>query len=236
MNLKLITLFLVFSFCFSKNVHADSLLYIGDSQTAGFLGQMVFDKVSSVLKPEDIRVYGVSSSSPRHWAGSPNSKSGAWLCRQKGRINDQRGTKLRSRICNNTDQNLPIFTHINSLKPKYVVFQFLGNSVNFDKAFVQRKVTSLLRNLDNQKCLFITSPPHYFEREKSNKARVLTENYIAEAVGSRCLFSKGMTKENLEVFSKNRSFYARDKIHLTRAGATEFMSQIESSLDELLKQ
>jgi hypothetical protein len=226
-----------------------TILYIGDSQSAGFLGGLVFHELSNRFKEEHINVYGVGSSSPRHWADSIKGKSGKWLCdsKRRGRFNKNYQIDLKSRICN-VKGNESIYGSLNSKKPDYVVFQFLGNSMNQSNKSIDRNIKSLLGNLGNQECLFVTSPPFYHgdvnpnktnlskvEKKyisliEKNKHRLVTENRIINAVDGRCTIVRGMIGNDMIKFSHDRENYAGDAIHLSRKGAANFLKHFKNSL------
>ena len=205
------------------------VLFVGDSQTAGSLGELVHDHLKNHLPAESFEVYGVGSSSPRHWGKERKSKDGQWLCKRTGRYNASYEIPLKRKLCSGTEDQ-SIFSHINRFRSNLVVFQFLGNSVGFSESQINKNINELLNSLGNQDCLFITSPPHYFELEEKNKVRHETENYFIKAIGSRCKVIRGMSEENLKVFQYQRNYYLNDKIHLSQAGAQAFFEQFKNSL------
>lgn len=206
-----------------------SVLYIGDSQSAGYLGHLVFKDLIKRYAEDEVKVFGVGSSSPRHWSSAPTEKNGKWLCQRKGRMNSNYQISLKNYICKGP-KNQPIYKTLLSQKPDVVIFQFLGNSVGFNNNYVKGKVKKLIDSLNHEKCLFLTSPPNYYEFTERNKKRASTEQAIVDAAGTRCQVYRGMQNGNLQGFAKNRDFYAGDKIHLTRKGAEAFFAQIQPYL------
>jgi lysophospholipase L1-like esterase len=226
----LLTCFLVFSIS-SCNIGSrspssrPSVLYIGDSQSASYLGGIIHKHLLKNFEERDIYLYGVGSSSPRHWSATRNEKGGKWLCSRKGRFNGSKGIPLNEKICRGEKENM-IYSYLNLKKPDYVIFQFLGNSMGFNGPYIKEKITKLL----NQDCLFITSPPYFHELKDKNLLRKQTENYFLAAIKDRCRLVSGMTDENLKGFAKDRDNYLGDKIHLSSKGADEFFKQIKPQL------
>jgi hypothetical protein len=206
-----------------------SVLYIGDSQSAGHLGRHIFDHLSKSFEDKDIQIYGVGSSSPRHWADPGMSKNGQWLCKRSGRFNTQFNIPLKDKICSE-NKEYSAFQYINRKKPDLVIFQFLGNSMGFNGNYIKKKVKRLLEEIDGQDCIFITSPPYYKELTEKNKLRVETERHFKNAVGERCQFIQGMSEENLSSFLLERDHYVGDKIHLSKQGARVFFEQLRPFL------
>ena len=206
-----------------------SVLYIGDSQSAGYLGGIIHQHLLKNFQERDIFLYGIGSSSPRHWSATKDEKSGKWLCSRKGRFNGSKGIPLNEKICRGEKENM-IYSYLNRNKTDYVIFQFLGNSMGFNGPFIKEKVTKLLNDLGNQDCLFITSPPYYHELKDKNILRKQTEEHFLAAIQDRCRVVKGMTDENLKGFANDRENYLGDKIHLSSKGADEFFKQIKPQL------
>ncbi|PIP94440.1 MAG: hypothetical protein COW00_16560 [Bdellovibrio sp. CG12_big_fil_rev_8_21_14_0_65_39_13] len=225
------TLFL-FSCSMAKRQTAsenNEVLFVGDSQTAGALGELVHEHLKNHLPVESFEVYGIGSSSPRHWGKARNSKDGQWLCNRKGRYNASYEIPLKKKLCKGPEDQ-SIFSYINRFNSNLVVFQFLGNSVGFSESQIKKNINELLSSLGNQDCLFITSPPHYIELEEKNKVRLETEKYFLNAIGSRCRVIRGMSEENLKFFQYQRDYYLNDKIHLSKIGAQVFFEQFKKSL------
>lgn len=88
--------------CFGKDV---KVLYLGDSQSAGYLGRIVFDHLTKTHKAQDVDVYGISSSSPRHLGAPQASKNGGWICSRKGRHNTKFETPLGEQLCSGDRKN-----------------------------------------------------------------------------------------------------------------------------------
>ncbi|MBK24637.1 MAG: hypothetical protein CME70_11635 [Halobacteriovorax sp.] len=203
-----------------------SVLYIGDSQSEGFLGGMVYKHLKESSKIEEVRLYGVGSSSPRHWGDERDSKNSKWLCKRNGRKNDSSRVPMKNEVCLSTNGD-SAFKYLNRKKPQLVIFQFLGNSMGFNENYISKKVGNLLGALsDEQQCLFITSPPYYKDLIEKNKLRVETQEYFLKAIGSRCKVLKGVTEESLATYAHDRENYLGDRIHLSKKGASEFFKMI----------
>ena len=230
--LIILILFVSFSCSTKERTPASSyksVLYIGDSQSAGHLGRYVFDHLSKTFDAKDIQVYGIGSSSPRHWGDPGNTKNGEWICKRTGRFNTEFEIPLKDKICSeNKDKSA--FHHVNKNKPDLVIFQFLGNSMGFSGSYIKEKVKQLLDEIQGQDCIFITSPPYYKDLEEKNKIRVETEKHFKDAIGERCQFVQGMSEENLATFLLERDHYVGDKIHLSKKGAGVFFEQIRPFL------
>ncbi len=204
----------------------NSILYIGDSQSEGYLGGMVFEHLDKISKVKKINLYGVGSSSPRHWGDKRSSKNSKWLCKRKGRKNSSSRVPMKGEICLSTNGE-SAFGYLNRDKPGLVIFQFLGNSMGFNQNYISEKVGNLLGALtDEQQCLFITSPPYYKDLVEKNKLRVETQEFFIGAIGSRCKVVKGVTKESLQTYAHDRDNYLGDRIHLSKKGASEFFKMI----------
>jgi hypothetical protein len=206
-----------------------SVLYIGDSQSAGHLGRFVFDHLSKSFEKKDIQVYGIGSSSPRHWGDPGTSKNGRWLCKRSGRFNSYFNIPLNEKLCSG-DENKSAFHHVNRKKPDLVIFQFLGNSMGFNGSYIKKRVKQLLDEIEGQDCIFITSPPYYKDLAEKNKLRIETEKHFKDAVGERCQFVQGMSEENLSTFLLESDHYVGDKIHLSKKGASVFFEQVRPFL------
>ncbi|MFT6068187.1 MAG: hypothetical protein ACJAT2_003763 [Bacteriovoracaceae bacterium] len=205
-----------------------SLLYIGDSQSEGFLGEMIYQHLSPSIK--DLNVFGFGSSSPRHWGDEQTTNNSKWLCKRKGRHNLKRSIPIKAFACKG-DKSSSAFENLNSAKPDLVVFQFLGNSMGFSEKYIHSKVTKLLEALDDkQECLFITSPPYFKDLVEKNKLRVETQDYFVSAVGNRCKIIKGVSEETLNGYAFERENYLGDRIHLSKKGAAAFFEMIRPSL------
>ena len=228
--LKLLSLFLLFSLT-SASVEAKSkkVLYIGDSQSAGYLGNIVYNELLKTYKADQVDVFGISSSSPRHWGDAKSSKNGTWLCGRKGRHNEKFPIPLKSKICNGKS-NQAAFDYLLSQKYDHVFIQFLGNSVAFKESYIKNKVSQLVSFLDKEKCVFITTPPHYYTLAENNQKRIKVESYFIEAINGRCKVVRGMTDKNLKTFAKVRNHYQPDKKHLSLKGAEEFFKQFKDLL------
>lgn len=205
------------------------ILFIGDSQTAGNLGKFSYEYLRTHFSESEIELYGIGSSSPRHWASTSVEKDGQWLCSQKGRINGKTNESMTEKACSGP-ANQSIYSHLNRKKSDYVIFQFLGNSMGFSQEHISEKINSLLNELGNQECLFITSPPFYYELEEKNKLRKTTEDYFIKAIGNRCKVFAGMSKENFEGFAVDKKNYLGDRIHLSEKGAETFFKQFKDLL------
>lgn len=228
----LLSLFVCFS-CSTQNripaANYKTVLYIGDSQSAGHLGRFAFNHFKEKFEEKNIHVYGISSSSPRHWGDPGTSKNGKWICERKGRYNNQFNIPLKEKVCSG-DKNHSAFHHINKVNPDLVVFQFLGNSMGFNGGYIKKKVEQLFVEIGNTDCVFITSPPYYHELKEKNKLRLETEKHFIDAIGSRCEIVKGMNEENMRTFLLDRDHYVGDRIHLSKKGASVFFEQIKPYL------
>ena len=232
MKTLLLTIFLLsFISCSHKErgpSSIQSLLYIGDSQSEGYLGGMVYKHLSPNIR--DLNVFGFGSSSPRHWWDEQTTNNSKWLCKRKGRHNLKGNIKIKGKACIG-DEKSSAFENLNKNKPDFVVFQFLGNSMGFNKDYIHSKVKKLLDALDEkQQCLFITSPPYYKDLVEKNKLRVETQEFFIEAIGSRCKMVKGVTEETLNGYAFDRENYLGYRIHLSKKGAAAFFEMIKSSL------
>ena len=125
--------------CFSKE---SSVLYIGDSQSAGHLGRNVYKHLNKTFEGNNIELFGISSSSPRHWGAIKTSKNGVWICDRVGRHNLSYEIPLFTNICIGEDDQ-SAFGYLNSFKPEYVIFQFLGNSAALDKNSIKKRCSAL---------------------------------------------------------------------------------------------
>ncbi|GAB4020492.1 MAG: hypothetical protein Fur0010_23080 [Bdellovibrio sp.] len=231
MKYLLLLVFVLFS-CSSMKRSPSSqsrILFIGDSQTAGNLGKYTYQHLSNQFSDSEIELYGIGSSSPRHWASTTAAKEGQWLCSQNGRINGKTDIPVRERLCQGPE-NQSIYAYLNRKKSDYVIFQFLGNSMGFSKEHITEKINLLLAELGNQECLFITSPPFFYELEEKNQLRKTTEDYFIQAIGNRCKVFAGMSRENFEVFAKDKKNYLKDRIHLSEQGAENFFKQFKDLL------
>ena len=208
----------------------ESVLFIGDSQTEGYLGEMTYDFLMDDKRVGKIALYGVGSSSPRHWADARGSKNSEWLCQRKARYNNQLRVNLTQNLCPPNKEG-SIFQHLNEKKPELVVFQFLGNSMGFSESYINDKVQMLFAKMeDHQRCLFITSPPYYKELVEKNKLRLKTQDYIAKAAGSRCKIILGYTNTSYPKFAMERDNYLSDRIHLSKKGALLFFNMFKEYL------
>lgn len=231
MKTYLILAFILFSCSSNKRVPSSQsgLLFIGDSQTAGNLGKFSYEYLTTKFDSSELEVYGVGGSSPRHWSSDQKAKDGKWLCSQKGRVNGNINVSMKKNICSGPEEQM-IYSYLNRKKADFVVFQFLGNSMGFSQEFIKSNVDKLLSELGNQDCLFITSPPYYYELSEKNKLRKTTEDYLIKAIDNRCIVYAGMTDENLKVFAYDRENYLSDRIHLSLKGAQTFFEQFKSML------
>lgn len=187
---------------------------------------MVYKHLNEIAKVKDIRVFGVGSSSPRHWGDERTSKNSKWLCKRKGRKNNQSGVSMKKEVCKG-QTNESAFSYLNSSKPEMVIFQFLGNSMGFNESYIAKKVGNLLNALDeNQKCLFVTSPPYYKDLVEKNKLRIKTQDFFLSAIGSRCSVVAGVSEETMNTYATERDNYLGDRIHLSKKGASEFFKMI----------
>ncbi|MCP4911683.1 MAG: hypothetical protein GY909_01080 [Oligoflexia bacterium] len=225
--MKLILIFLVVSIATSAN---DRLLFIGDSQTEGFLGNIVHQHLKRNSTYKDIKVIGVGGSSPRHWADKKDSRSAQWLCERTGRVDQNSNIPMAPLLCPQGSSS-SAFEVINSESTMYVIFQFLGNSMGRSEDFIKSKVESLLGSLrSDQKCLFTTSPPYFKELTERNILRRRTQDYIVSAIQGRCDVVIGFTDETLNNFASKRDYYLEDKIHLTYKGAMAFFEMFKAKL------
>jgi|GEM_PF-3165556 len=215
-----------------------TVLWIGDSQTHGNLGKLVYPLMTSKYGESNIELYGVGSSSPRHWSQtrSANSEHFDWMCDQwrYGRINKSGNGPVKGTLCETAEgalipEGLSVFDHVNRSKPDLVVFQFLGNSMGWSQEAINQNVGNLLKSLDDrQECIFISSPPFLAELVEANVLRAQTELFLANAVGDRCHFVYGMqVASNMRDV---RSFYNDDRIHLSPSGAEHFYNLIKNQL------
>ena len=205
---------------------ASKVLHIGDSQTAGYFGKFLYEHFKKEGHFESIRVFGVGSSSPRHWSAPQQEKNGQWLCERKGRLNLQFEVPLKDSICPK-EPEVSAFSLLNKEKDSFVIFQFLGNSMGFSEDYIKSKIQILLSELSpTQECLFITSPPYYHELEERNQLRTKTEEFFISAIGDRCTIYRGMNQDNMNTFRYQRDHYLGDRIHLSQKGALNFYKQI----------
>lgn len=208
----------------------ERLLFIGDSQTEGFLGNIVHQHLQRNSSFKDIKVIGIGGSSPRHWADKKDTRSAQWLCERSGRIDQNRGIKMAPVLCPQ-GSNSSAFEVINSENTKFVVFQFLGNSMGRSEEFIKQKVEAMFSVLRaDQKCLFTTSPPYYKDLTERNTLRRTTQEYILSAIQGRCEVVVGFTDETLQSFATKREYYLEDKIHLTQKGAMAFFEMFKEKL------
>lgn len=213
----------------SRNVYSaekTNILFIGDSQTEGYLGEIVYNYLKKSPYVKNVNVYGVGSSSPRHWQQNITTKYSKWLQKRTARLNDGR-YKMNGAMKPNSNQSL--FMTLNQRhNPDLVVFQFLGNSMMMSKNFIINNVRGLLSQLkDSQECIYISSPPYYMDMPEKNQKRAETQEYFLEAIGSRCRVLKGINEDSLRNFATKREYFIKDKIHLTRDGAQEFFKLVQ---------
>jgi lysophospholipase L1-like esterase len=216
----------------SENIHSgEKILYIGDSISAGPLGSLIYEHLSArVGEKGSVNLYGVVSSSPRHWAPAKKSKGAKWLCKQKGRKNSKYPTSVTKDICPRRRSVSPIRHLAKKNEPTLVIFQFLGNSMGMSESSIKRNVTSLIDQVPGAKCIFITSPPYHQSINSQNTKRLQTANRFLKAVDNRCEVFNGMAKERLEKFRENRDYYAGDKKHLSKKGAAVFFNELKELL------
>jgi len=202
-----------------------SVLYIGDSQSAGPLGALVYEHLQQNFHDDDIRLYGVGSSSPRHWASllssQDNRKYMKWLCSKKrrGRIALKTKVFMQNTLCGGSGDE-SVFSYLNQGQPDLVVFQFLGNSMKVQPLEIRNHIHNLLGQLgEGQKCLWITSPPYYRGANgkftKRNQKRVATEDVFVEAIESAFVHRFGGA---VEVVSVDESVKAINVVSVDKLG------------------
>ena len=210
---------------------AERILYIGDSISAGPLGGLIYRHLKSRVGDEgSVKLYGVVSSSPRHWAPVKKSKGAKWLCKQKGRRNNTYPTSVSKDICPKRRKHSPLTHLMKKNDPTLVIFQFLGNSMGMSEASIAKNVTSLIDQSSQARCIFITSPPYHQSIDSQNEKRFNTAQRFLKAISSHCEIFNGMSLNRLENFKKNRDHYAGDKKHLSQKGAMVFFEELKSLL------
>ncbi len=212
-----------------------TLLHIGDSQTEGYFGEYLYKFLSKKLGGSGLAIVGVGSSSPRHWAQPLNTEYPKWLCSRTGRVNGHSHVSMHDTACMGTS-NQSAFSILNQgHEASFVIFQFLGNSEQFKKSFIEKQIKSLTASLGkNQKCLFIITQPSHESLKEKNKRRLQIRDYIVSAAQKRCKIFDGMSKKYIDSFSKRKDFYQNDLIHLSPLGAKTFVEYLEPALNELI--
>lgn len=211
-----------------NSLEGQRILYIGDSFSAGYLGGYVYEHLKQKVGTNgDVNLYGVVSSSPRHWAPVKNSQGAKWLCRQEGRKNASYPTNVKKSICPKRRKNSPISHLMQAHNPHTVIFQFLGNSMGMSERGIINNVTNLIDQIDGAKCYFILSPPYHQSIDSQNAKRKLTSERFIKAIAGRCEIYNGMDEANLPQFKAERDHYAGDKKHLSRTGARVFFNDLK---------
>ena len=203
-----------------SSASANQVLSIGDSQSAGYLGQIIYEALESNGHGAD--VYGVSSSSPRHWGSPGDSWNGRWLCNRTGRHNQSFEIPLKDKICRPNKKKASLQILLEGKNYSQVIVQFLGNSAHLSKKDIVNNLNQLLDIVGKRNCLFVTSPPHFARSNGTNIKRKQVEEIFVSTIGNRCKISLGMSGSEMEKFSKDPSNYIEDKVHLSKKGARLF--------------
>ena len=215
------------------------ILHIGDSQTKGPFGKLLFDHLST--RGNEVHVLGVSSSSPRHWASVKGERASNWLCKQTSRYNDstyKSHISMKDSLCLDRLPNESVFKKsLDSYRPDLVIFQFLGNSMGRSQKKIKKSIHALLNTLsDEQGCIFITSPPYYKDLVERNKKRAQTHSYFLDALSSfsdepRCDVIEGFKMPSFS--SQSDYFYTikngkkrGDGMHFNKKGARRYLDYI----------
>lgn len=225
------------SVMFASSAMASSVLFLGDSQSHGPFGRHMYKFFLENASLENVHVYGVGSSSPRHWISSKEQRDGKWLCKRKGRFNSSQSASIKKHICKKSKPRESAFKYlVRTTSPNWVVFQFLGNSTGFSKEFIQKRLKEVMQALpEKSRCAFITSPPHYISKEKANVKRERVQGYFAEVISERCLFIPGVTQETLQGFAANSKNFWPDKMHMSELGAKRFFEYVKVPLEKVIK-
>jgi len=223
-----------------------AVLYIGDSQSAGPLGKVVYEHLQKKIDASDINLYGVGSSSPRHWGSNRTSPQfgeyNEWLCdpKRKARVGLAQRVSTQASICKRNSRE-SVFSNLNVERPGFVIFQFLGNSMRMSDEMIVNRIQNLLAKLDDsQKCLWITSPPYYRglgdKFETRNKRRAETEAIFVQAIGDRCDVFRGMQDDNWERFAQTYEYYySKDETGRIRGDGMHFNTQGARAFYETFK-
>jgi hypothetical protein len=212
-------------------IMGENVLYIGDSISAGPLGLLVYNHLSEKVGADGkVNLYGIVSSSPRHWAPSKKTSGAKWLCKQKGRKNKIYPTNVSKDVCPKRRKDSPISHLVKHNDPSLVIFQFLGNSMGMSESAINRNIQSLLDQTPQARCIFITSAPYHDSINHLNEKRLETANNFIKAINGRCEVFNGMSSERLHGFRKQRGHYAGDKKHLSSAGAKAFFEELKELL------
>lgn len=217
-----------------------TLLHIGDSQTEGPFGKLLYHYLA---KRDQVHLYGVSGSSPYRWIAPVVDSNGenSWLCQKKARYNDssyKNRIAMKEQVCSAGDQRVsPFGKLLDTHEPDIVFFQFLGNSMSRSRKEILRDVGALLKMLeDNTKCVFITSPPYHHSLKKRNVLRGKTHDHFLEAIGQRCQVIEGF---NMAGFSDQDDYFYRvvdgkrrgDGMHFNAKGAAKYLEFVAAELE-----
>ncbi|MEO0336728.1 MAG: SGNH/GDSL hydrolase family protein, partial [Pseudomonadota bacterium] len=225
------------------------VLLIGDSQSEGNYGTFLRELLNDLSagpgacdgvasQANNVSLYAVGSSSPRHWVDTGrNPDFAGWFCtssrQMRMHLPAQRTQSIpTSRICQ--EGRSPFQNLIQQTDPDVVVMTFGVNSIGF-RGTVRERVKTMLGQIPPDKpCLFIASPPSVLPNHQA------TEDQIAQALREfnaerrsqglgTCGFVPGRSATNVNRFEANRNTYlTRDGYHLRDAGARYFAGYVAS--------
>lgn len=212
-----------------------SILHIGDSQTRGPFGKFIYQYLKE--KSDNVNVYGVSSSSPRHWVAPTYEMN--WLCKQNSRHNENATKSMKKNVCSIKKQTTNGFAEVlKRHSPDIVFFQFLGNSMQRSRKQILTSLKQLLSMLNKrQKCVFITSPPYYKDLVERNKLRGETHRHFLDGIGKRCRVVQGFHMpgyaDRYDYFYTVKNGKTRgDGMHFNAKGAQAYMDYIVDQLSD----
>lgn len=152
---------------------ASTVLFIGDSQSAGPFGK----NLDQLLRGQNkVLTRAVNGSTGSWWVNGHASSSYKW---NWGKNLDGKEVK--------GFQQTPIFSKlVDQAKPDYVILQFGGNYVGWSQEKIKADMDALIGPIQkaNAKCMFVSGPDTYVNRDLLPD----TIDKIQAAIGDRCAF------------------------------------------------
>ncbi|NQZ00495.1 MAG: SGNH/GDSL hydrolase family protein [Bdellovibrionales bacterium] len=227
------------------------VLLLGDSQTEGQYGTYLRNLLSDLSRgpgacegitsqTNDVSLYAVGSSSPRHWNDTGRRDGrGSWFCsssrRMRMHLPGQSSQEVRAnRLCE--DGRSPFQGLIRQTDPDVVVMTFGVNSIGFRSTVRERVETMLSQLPPNMPCLFVASPPSVLGNHQATEDQIAQalQNFNATRTANgqeTCAFIPGRTATNVNRFEANRGRYlAGDGYHLQEEGAQYFANYVASEI------
>ena len=152
---------------------ASTVLFIGDSQSAGPFGKTL----DQLLRAENkVMTRAVNGSVGKWWNTGQQSPSYQWNWGKNfngTEVSSFRSTPILSKLVHQT-------------KPDFVIMQFGGNYVGWEKEKLTKDVRDMIQTVTETgaKCMFVTGPDTYANR---NVLLDLVDD-LQEAVADRCVF------------------------------------------------